>query len=96
MLCGHLERRADHAARGVRDDEIEPAEPLDRLVDDVARPFRVAEMAAHEDGTAALGLDEPRRLRGGLLVPHVADRDVGTFAREGDRRRAADAARSAR
>ena len=91
MLRGHLERRPDHAARGVRDDEVESPEALDGGVDDPVDVVGVAEMPLHEQGAAPLRLDEPLRLVRGILVADVADGDVGALARELQARRPADA-----
>ena len=77
---------------GVVDEDVEPAEPLDRVGDEPAAEGRVAQVAGDGDRLASGGADQVDDLaRVGLLGRVVVDRDVGPFAGIGDRRGAAHA-----
>ena len=78
--------------RGVVDEDVEAAELRDGLADDSPAVLGIAQVAAHLNGLAAGGLDEPGRLCGVVVLLEIGDGDVRALAREGERDGAADAA----
>ena len=92
MLVLGLERGADHAGRRVVDEDVERPEPRDLLEHAVG-----GDVAAHEHRLGAERSQLRRRLLGGRVRAHVADRDPGgAVAGEAERDRLADPARAAR
>ena len=87
VLVGDVEdRSAALLSSGVHDQDVEAAEPLDRVVDKALAESLVAEVAGERHRHAAFlanELDHFARVR--LLLGQVVDRDVGAFAGEGDR-----------
>ena len=78
--------------RGVVDEHVEPAERLQRLGHDLAREARLLDVAGDEQATPAFGLDAaPCVSSASSCSFEVGDGDVGAFAREQHRDRAADA-----
>ena len=77
---------------GVVDEDVEAAEPGDRVGDQLLAERFVADVARQGHRLAAGRLDQLHDLaRVWFLGGQVADRDVGAFARIGDRRGPADA-----
>ena len=77
---------------GVADQDVEPAEPFDRLRDQLLAEGLVAQVAGNGDAVAARLLDQlDDLLRVRLFGREIVDRDVRALARIGDRGGAAHA-----
>src|SRR3546814_14575804 len=76
---------------GVRDDDVETVEGLDRGVDEAVAEIGVGDVADAGDGIAAERLDRGYHLGRRLLVEIVYD-DARAVARQLERERAPDAA----
>ena len=89
MLARELEERPVRADAGVRDDDVEPAEALDRRLDRGVDLLRVAHVAGEPvaaleaEVVAAPGGEADRRAR---VVEHPRDRGADPAARAGDER----------
>ncbi|MNX81916.1 hypothetical protein D3C86_1136220 [compost metagenome] len=79
-------------AAGVVDQEVQPPELLDHLLDDLLAVGGVREVALDGEALAAGLADPAQGLLGVVVLVEVGDRDVGPLAGEGDRDRPADAA----
>src|SRR4051794_27735619 len=78
---------------GVRDDEVESAELVVELADDLDRTIDVGDVEHLHPRAAARGGDLLRQ-RLELLLASCADDDLHAFASDAQRKRAADPARS--
>jgi hypothetical protein len=76
---------------GVVDQDVEAPELLEHALDRAFAEARVLDVAGDGDGAAAFALDRAPRLARVALLGQVQHRDVGAFAREQHRDRAADA-----
>src|SRR3546814_13803619 len=84
---------------GVVDQHVEPAELFHRALDHAAAEARIAHVAGNGDAAASFGFDRGLRCARVAMLAPVSDRDIGAFALEQYRHRAADsrvAASSAR
>ena len=77
--------------RGVVDQDVEPAQRLDGVLDRRRRERRVGDVALDQHGPAALAFDRVLGLLGVLVGVEVGDGDVGAFAGEEHRHGTADA-----
>ena len=77
---------------GIVDEDVEPAELLDRLPDGPFAELLVADVAGDRDRSAAFLLDDLLRLLRIVMLAQIKDCDVGAFAREQRGDGAADSA----
>ena len=88
LLVGHLVRDAVPRVAGVVDEDVDLAEGVDRLLDDLVAGAGLGQVAGDGD---RLALDLAGRLLGDVAVD-VVDRHLRAFGGEQLGRRAADAA----
>ncbi len=92
MLVGQVLELVDVLLeRGVVDQDVEPAERLHGLRDRGLAEFRIGDVARQQDAAAPFVLDRALGFVGVLVLVEIGDRDVGAFAGEQHRDRAADA-----
>ena len=91
LLVGHPVDDPVPGVAGVVDDDVDLAEGLDRLRDQLVRHAGLGQVAGEDRG---LAVDLARRLLGDVAVD-VVDQDLGALVDEQLRRRPADAARRA-
>ena len=77
---------------GIVDEDVEPAELVDGLLDRALAEVLVADVAGDRDRLAAFLLDDLLGLRRIVMLAQIEDGDVGALAREQGGDRAADAA----
>ena len=88
-----LQLVAELLAARVVDQDVQPAQALDRLCDQGLAEVLVPQVAGNGDGAATLGLDQGGDLVSVFLfVGQIVDRDIRPFAGIGDGGRRADAA----
>ena len=92
LRLGGVEDRRAGLDAGVVDHHVEPAERLDRLVDEPLQVLDLADVGLHADGLVAELRDLAFEVLGRLLVGDVVDDDVGALAGEGEGDGLADAA----
>jgi hypothetical protein len=83
--------RVDDGLRPVVvDQDVDPAELVDRALDRLPAGILLGEVARDQDAAPPLGLDQPLRVLGVVVLAQVGDRDIRALFRERGTHRAAD------